>query len=365
MKKIWDANMAIGFISGSMLTFSANYFGNQHKANKISLNESEVEVLFTYPKTFRKIGFIEVEKRIIKLIQNAKTSIYVQSYSFTSPNIVKALVEAHTGGVKVNLILDKENEKRSSEAVMTLLKHNIPVKIRRLSGIAHSKIMIIDEKIVQTGSYNYTRNANERNDENILIIKNNPVIVKKYITNWNECHRNSVDPWSESKGSKPWEDTYSTQVGWRKLSNSPLIQDSEKTNSIYPRSRAYPNIQQAIDAASKSINMCAGGDFSSLIGHALIDAKNRGVEIKIMVNSNLNKDFRNYLLTLQSIGIIVRKQPKLNKKPSAVLIVDGNQRLIITNIDSPKSSKGYIHKITSMANTLKKFNQEWSQSTIL
>lgn len=362
VKKIWSGNTALGFIGGSLLTFGANYFGNHQQTNRLPLSQPEVEVLFTYPKTFRKIGFIEVEKRILELIQSANKSIHVQSYSFTSPNIVKALIEAHNRGVKVNLILDKENEKRSSDAVLALVKHKIPVKIRRLSGIAHSKIMIIDEKIVQTGSYNYTRNANERNDENILIIYNSPEITKKYVENWNECNKHSAEPWSESRGGKSWENTYSTPGGLIKLNHNV---DSDKTQSIYPKTAVYPNIKQAIDSATKSIYMSAGGDFSDLIGHALIDAKNRGIEIKIMVNSNLSQDFRNYLLTLQSKGIVVRKQPKLNKKPSAVLIVDHTQRLIITNLNCTKSAKAYIQKITAITTTLNRFAKSWSEASTI
>ena len=111
--------------------------------------------------------------------------------------------------------------------------------------------------------------------------------------------------------------------------------------------------------------MSAGGDFSDLIGHALIDAKNRGIEIKIMVNSNLSQDFRNYLLTLQSKGIVVRKQPKLNKKPTAVLIVDHTQRLIITNLNCTKSAKAYIQKITAITTTLNRFAKSWSEASTI
>ena len=62
-------------------------------------------------------------------------------------------------------------------------KEKIPVFIDRCSGVAHNKIIIIDNKTVITGSYNFSRNAYSRNAENVLVIFN-VEIAKNYTKNW-------------------------------------------------------------------------------------------------------------------------------------------------------------------------------------
>ena len=58
--------------------------------------------------------------------------------------------------------------------------------------IAHNKIMIIDEAVVITGSFNFTKAAEEKNAENLLVI-NDPVLAKKYVENWSS-HAAHAEP---------------------------------------------------------------------------------------------------------------------------------------------------------------------------
>ncbi|HTR44450.1 MAG TPA: phospholipase D-like domain-containing protein, partial [Thermodesulfovibrionales bacterium] len=48
----------------------------------------------------------------------------------------------------------------------------IPTYIDAQHAIAHNKVMIIDKETVITGSFNFTKAAEERNAENLLILKN-------------------------------------------------------------------------------------------------------------------------------------------------------------------------------------------------
>jgi phosphatidylserine/phosphatidylglycerophosphate/cardiolipin synthase-like enzyme len=117
-------------------------------------------------------------------ISKAKEDIKVAAYSFTSEPITKALIAAHDRGVKVEVVADKSQAKDRRSAVRTLAEHGIPVRINRKYAIMHNKFMVIDGKIVQTGSFNYTKSAEKRNAENVLVIRNNPYLAKKYLTNW-------------------------------------------------------------------------------------------------------------------------------------------------------------------------------------
>ena len=123
-------------------------------------------------------------------IGNARQQVLVQAYSFTSPEIVKALIDARKRGVDVRVVLDKSNvckdgnecEKKSALAIDTLNLANVPVLIDRAHPIAHNKIMVFDSIKVLTGSFNYSRAA-EKNAENVLVLKD-PELAKRYIANW-------------------------------------------------------------------------------------------------------------------------------------------------------------------------------------
>ena len=120
---------------------------------------------------------------IINEIEQAKTEILVQAYSFTSPPIAKALVDAHKKGINVQVILDKSQHTEKYTSATFLTNAGIPTFIDDKYAIAHNKIMVIDKEIVITGSFNFTKAAEEKNAENILIITSKD-LAKIYIENW-------------------------------------------------------------------------------------------------------------------------------------------------------------------------------------
>jgi phosphatidylserine/phosphatidylglycerophosphate/cardiolipin synthase-like enzyme len=120
---------------------------------------------------------------IINQIDNAKSEILVQAYSFTSAPIAKALTDAFKRGVKVQAILDKSQRSEKYTSATFLSNSGIPTYIDDKHAIAHNKIMIIDRETVITGSFNFTKAAEEKNAENLLIIRNKE-LAKVYIENW-------------------------------------------------------------------------------------------------------------------------------------------------------------------------------------
>lgn len=121
---------------------------------------------------------------VVKHIDQAKKSIYVQAYGFTHPDIINSLIEAKKRNVNVEIILDSSNfSKKKLPLIKELEEAGIKIYKSKVSGIAHNKIMIIDEKKVLTGSFNFTRSADIRNAENILVVRDRQ-LVKKYLENW-------------------------------------------------------------------------------------------------------------------------------------------------------------------------------------
>jgi phosphatidylserine/phosphatidylglycerophosphate/cardiolipin synthase-like enzyme len=120
---------------------------------------------------------------IVQAIGAAQTQILVQAYSFTSAPIAKALVEAHKRGVKVLAVLDKSNVTQNYSAATFLVNVGIPTLIDAEHAIAHSKVMVIDSATLITGSFNFSKAAEENNVENLLIMTEAPKLVQAYTAN--------------------------------------------------------------------------------------------------------------------------------------------------------------------------------------
>jgi len=111
----------------------------------------------------------ECEEQLLYWINRANTSIHILIYSFTLDSISDALIEAHNRGVEVRVIFEKQQITQYSE-YQKLKAAGIEVRNDTNPKLMHDKIMIIDGIIVITGSYNYSTNAEEYNNENIIII---------------------------------------------------------------------------------------------------------------------------------------------------------------------------------------------------
>ena len=93
------------------------------------------------------------------------------------------LVAAKKRGVMVNVILDKSQKSNRYSASRFLINQHIPCWIDDKPAIAHNKIMIIDGKEVITGSYNFTKAAQNKNAENLLVIYDEK-LAHIYMENW-------------------------------------------------------------------------------------------------------------------------------------------------------------------------------------
>ena len=120
---------------------------------------------------------------IIKKLDNAKVSVLVQAYSFTSAPIAKALLNAHKRGVKVEVILDKSQKTQKYSSATFLYNSGVPTKIDAQHAIAHNKVMVIDGETVITGSFKFTKAAEEKNAENLLVMHDKR-LASVYTKNW-------------------------------------------------------------------------------------------------------------------------------------------------------------------------------------
>lgn len=137
---------------------------------------------------------------VVNTLDHATNTVLVQAYSFTSAPIARALVEAHRRGVKVQVLLDKSQRTEKYSEADFLQHEGVPPLIDAQHAIAHNKIMIIDGYIVLTGSFNFTKAAEEHNAENLLVI-NDPVLAKQYTDNW-YLHAQHSEPYTREPRSE-------------------------------------------------------------------------------------------------------------------------------------------------------------------
>ncbi|MGH7172196.1 MAG: phospholipase D family protein [Gemmataceae bacterium] len=121
---------------------------------------------------------------IVREIQHARHEILVLAYSFTSQPIAQALVDAKLRGVHVDIVLDHSNETDAHTDLPFFLEQGLLPVIDPHHAIAHNKVMILDNRTLLTGSFNFTQHAENENAENLLVIKGQPELVRTYKENF-------------------------------------------------------------------------------------------------------------------------------------------------------------------------------------
>ena len=144
----------------------------------------------------------DAEGGLIAALRDARQSIHVQAYLLTSRNIVRALLQAHRRGVRVEVLADATTALRGqSSRVPELAEAGIPVWLETRYNNAHNKIILIDAEgahpAVLTGSYNFTWSAQARNAENLLILRDNRALTAQYLKNWRR-HQREAQPYEEN-----------------------------------------------------------------------------------------------------------------------------------------------------------------------
>lgn len=138
------------------------------------------------------------EALLLDVIDDARVSLYVQAYAFTSRPIARALVAAHRRGVRVEVLADARMNKRGKGNVLPeLLDAGIPVALETRYAAAHNKVMIADAAgpgcALVTGSFNFTKSASQRNAENLIVMRDHCALAQTYLANWRR-HRADATP---------------------------------------------------------------------------------------------------------------------------------------------------------------------------
>jgi phosphatidylserine/phosphatidylglycerophosphate/cardiolipin synthase-like enzyme len=162
-------------------------------------------LLYTYRAAIRKLGWIpSVETyfspkggcadAVVRQLNKARHEILVQAYSFTCPDIAQALIAARKRGVSVTILLDHSNEAETYSELKELEQNGLRPLIDANHAIAHNKIMIIDGRTLITGSFNFTRQADHENAENLLIFHHHSEMIDRYKQNFHDHKDHCLAP---------------------------------------------------------------------------------------------------------------------------------------------------------------------------
>ena len=297
----------------------------QYRFNDIQLKTSDVNLYFTDPTIFQRPQrgcHNDNCAVVVNLINNAKSTIKFAIYGYSGEKeILEAINNAEKRGVKVYGIVDMDIKGHNVYPETPILLNNVKnihtdyesdkkaneIKIQKLkqleledptqdfdirSAIMHNKFFVVDERFLWTGSTNVTENCMSYNS-NVSIVINSPKLAKIYENEFNQMyfegrfHESKQDSTDEKKNIKINDNTIAS------VYFSP--QDKAITNAIIP----------LIDKAENYIYTPIFYLTHKGIIESLLNAKNRGVDVKVIIDANsaANKYSKHHLLRENGIEV--------------------------------------------------------------
>lgn len=150
-----------------------------------TVNGTPVQVLFA-PED-------KVSNKLLPLINNAKSSIRFMAFSFTHEQLGAAMLNRAKAGVDVQGIFETNGSETQYSELPKFFCAGMSVRQDSNPSAFHHKVIVIDNNMVITGSYNFSNNADRRNDENVVIL-NSSDIAKEYLSEFNTRWAESRQP---------------------------------------------------------------------------------------------------------------------------------------------------------------------------
>ena len=151
--------------------------------NNLFIEGHRVEVLFA-PED-------HVADRIVELLSNSIQGVDMLAYSFTLDSLAETLVALSGRGVTIRGVMDEEQVYNNIGTEYDRMRQaGLDFHLDGAPAAMHDKVIIIDGNIVILGSFNFTRSADERNDENVLILYD-PEIAKLYEAEFEKIFSNA------------------------------------------------------------------------------------------------------------------------------------------------------------------------------
>jgi phosphatidylserine/phosphatidylglycerophosphate/cardiolipin synthase-like enzyme len=149
----------------------------------VTIDGTPVQVLFAAED--------EVISKLIPLVEGAQKSIRIMAFSFTHDDLGAAVLARAQAGVDVKVIFETRGSETEYSELGNLYCAGVPARQDGNPGTFHHKVIIIDDETVVTGSLNFSDNADESNDENVVIVTNKDIAglyLQEFERRWAEAN---------------------------------------------------------------------------------------------------------------------------------------------------------------------------------
>ena len=117
--------------------------------------------------------------RIVATLNGASRSIQFLAFSFTSDKIAAPMLAKAKAGLPVSGVFETTGSNTSFSEYGKMKQQKLDVYQDGNPWVMHHKVIIVDERIVIFGSFNFSDNADKDNDENLLIV-DNPELARAF-----------------------------------------------------------------------------------------------------------------------------------------------------------------------------------------
>jgi phosphatidylserine/phosphatidylglycerophosphate/cardiolipin synthase-like enzyme len=252
-------------------------------------------------------------RAVLADLDRATRSIEYVTFEYGLEPVAEALVRAHRRGVHVHLALDRENLADPHEAHFAgaLEAVGIPIAWETSTAFLHSKFIIIDERVLWTGSWNTTNNDTYRNNNNLLRITI-PDVVANYRAEFALMH---AGRFSTSKVAQTPHSVIRT----------PQVM---LLNLFSPREPVEPQINAFVSQAEHSIEFLAFSFTSDALGDLLIAQAAAGVQVRGVFEGRNANGLGSEYGRLKALGLAVYTDGNCYTMHHKVIIIDS--RIVIT-----------------------------------
>lgn len=116
-------------------------------------------------------------RKIQDLCHKARSSIDICVFTISDDRITESIIKAHKRGVKIRIITDDDKSYDLGSDIDSLLKANVPLLMDDSPYHMHHKFAVFDNHLLLNGSFNWTRSASTKNEENILVTDNAALVA--------------------------------------------------------------------------------------------------------------------------------------------------------------------------------------------
>ncbi len=246
----------------------------------------------------------EFTKRLIKEINLAKSSIDVALYGLgEQKDVLSALRNAKNRGVKLRFVVDKSKNIDSAYPLTSVLVNEFGAVEDKNDTLMHNKFFIFDDKTVLTGSLNISSTGSAGYNANVAVFVRSESIAKIY--------------------KKEFEQMYNSKFSISKEHYDFNLKDSNIKVYFSPQDNIYQNVlSDLIKNAKSTIYVSAFYLTYKDMLYDLVQAKNRGVDVLVVLDATSANNFKDRLNFLRNSSIPVIVENWGGKNHEKTIVID-------------------------------------------